>query len=183
MTMDTAPTGKLLHLPVNTLAGDAAALRTELVAQLRERCSTVVDEMADALQRSGLAPVLRLGEFSVTELLDAGQRIALAAWEDHRPISAAELDAIAALGNAVARAEVPLYRLLSAVQQAARAGWQFAVEMALALEPGSRRSAAHPQLVADLSVELFELVGRIECQLAVGHGDHAAQATPQRRPA
>src|SRR5258707_9581239 len=92
--LDTEPAGKLLQLPLNSLAGDAAAMRAELVARLRERRSAVVEEMVEAVYGGGLAPVLQVGGVPLAERLDAGVRIALAAWEHHRPLHATELDAL-----------------------------------------------------------------------------------------
>ncbi len=163
--------GKLLYLPIRSAAGEAALLRAELVERLQERRSTVVEEMVDALHRAGLATVLQVGQTHVAERLDQAVVIMLAAWEHHRPLHAVELDALAALGAEVARAGIPLWRLLSAVHQASRAGWQYVLEHALALADGGRRPGTASQLIGDLSVELFEVVGRIEAQLAAGYGD------------
>src|SRR5690348_8061225 len=101
-------TGKLLFLPISSAPGDAASLRAELVGQLRERRAAVVEEMIDALHRAGLATVLQVGERRVAERLDIAAGIMLAAWEHHRPLHVAELDALAELGAEVARAGVPL---------------------------------------------------------------------------
>jgi hypothetical protein len=183
--LGTEQTGKLLQLPLNSVAGDAAAMRAELVALLRERGTTAVEEMVEALHRAGLAPILQVGAVPLAERLGDGVRIALAAWEHHRPLHATELDALADLGCEVARAGIPLWRLLSAVQNAARAGWQYALEHALALDPGHRPGTT-AQLIGDLSVELFELVGRIEAQIAVGYGDTRGapdRLTPRERSA
>lgn len=170
-TGEAQPMGRLLQLPLHTAAGDAAAVRAELVARLRERRAAVVEEMCEAVHRAGLVGVLSVGQQSLAQRLDQAVVIMLAAWEHGRPLHAAELDALAALGGEVAAAGVPLWRLLSAVHHASRAGWQYALEHALTLADAGRRPATLGQLVGDLSVELFDLVGRIESQLAAGYGD------------
>jgi hypothetical protein len=165
----TDPRGKLLHLPVTTLAGEAAALRTELVARLDERRGAIVEEMAEALDRAGLTGVLEAGGEPIATRLDVALRIVLSAWEHHRPLHAIELDALAAIGAAAAKSGVPLWRLLSAVQQAGRAGWHYTVGHAVALVDVGRRPTATVQLVGDLSIELFDLMGRMQSQLAAGY--------------
>lgn len=180
----TEPMGKLLRLPITTTAGEAAALRAELVARLRERRGTVVTEMAEAVHRAGLTPVLGVGEVPVAERLDVAVRIMLAAWEHHRPLEAVELDALADLGADVARAGVPLWRLLNAVHHASRAGWHYALDQAVAVSDGGRRPAAAVQLVADLSVDLFDIVARIQSQVAAGYAGSRglpASASPATR--
>ena len=175
----TDPPGKLLQLPLNTIAGEAAALRAELVARLRERRGAIVEEMAEALHGAGLTPVLEVGGVPVAERLDAALRIVLATWEHHRPLHATELDALADLGAAAAGAGVPLWRLLSAVQQASRAGWHYTVGHAVALVDTGRRPVTAVQLVGDLSIELFDVMGRMQSQLAAGYAD-ARGATAAR---
>jgi hypothetical protein len=165
------PMGRLLYLPLNTVAGDFAALRGELVARLQERRPAVVDEMVQALHRAGLVPVLQVGEVPVAERLDTALCIILAAWEHRRPLHPAELDALRALGRAVAGADVPLWRLLRAVHQATVAGWQYVLQHALALGDSARRPGSMGQLIAELSTELLEVVGRIESQMAAGYAE------------
>jgi len=175
----TQQMGKLLRLPVTTAAGEAAALRAELVTRLRERRGAVVEEMAEAVHRAGLTPVLGVGQVPVAQRLDVAVRIMLAAWERHRALEAAELDALADLGADVARAGVPLWRLLSAVHHAGRAGWHCALEQATLVSDGGRWPGAAMQLVADLSVELFDVVARIQSQVAAGYaGSRGTSVAP-----
>ncbi len=179
----TEPMGRLLQLPLHTLAGDAAAARAELLVRLRERRGALVEEMAEAVHRCGAANVLQVGTMTLLERMEVACDIVLAAWEHHRPLTATELDALAALGGEVAAAGMPLWRLLTAVQHAARGGWQYALEHTLALPETGRRPGALAQLVGDLSVELYEVVGRMEAQLALGYGDtrRSASAAGQQR--
>lgn len=177
--------GKLLHLPITTAAGDVAALRAELVERLRERRTAVIEEMVDAVQRAGLATVLQVGNVALAHRLDQAVGIMLDAWEHRRPLRGAELEEIAELGAAVARSGVPVWRLLSTVQQATRAAWQYVLEHALALGERGRRPGTASQLIGDLSVELFEVVGRIEAQLAAGYADTrlvGAASSPTDKP-
>jgi hypothetical protein len=171
--------GVLLHLPAGTIAGDSAALRAELVQALRARRPVAVEEMVAAVHRAGLAGLLDVGDLAIEQRLDAAVRITLSAWERNRALQAGELEELRTLGAAVARAGVPLWRLLTAVQSAAQAGWQYAVEHAVALLDSAQRPGIAGRLIADLSVDLFALVGRIEAQIAAGYGETRFAAEPR----
>jgi hypothetical protein len=163
--------GRLLSLPVRSAAGEAALLRRELIASLRDRRAPVVEEMVDAVQRAGLVPALQVGGVPAGRRLDPAVQIMLAAWEHNRPLHPVELDALRDLGREVAAAGMPLWRLLSAVQVAAQAGWQCAVQHAVPVMDSARRPGMAGQLVGDLSVELLDVVGRMQAQIAAGYGE------------
>jgi hypothetical protein len=171
--------GVLLHLPAGTVAGDSAALRAELVHALRQRRPVAVDEMVQAVSRAGLTGLLDVGDLAIEQRLDAAVGITLSAWERNRTLQASELEELRTLGAAVARAGVPLWRLLTAVQSAAQAGWQYAVEHAVALLDSAQRPGLAGRLIADLSVDLFALVGRIEAQIAAGYGETRFASEPK----
>jgi hypothetical protein len=175
--------GRLLHLPLGSAAGDTAALRSEVVAVLRQRQVAVVEEMAAAVRRAGLAALLEVGDVAIERRLDQAVRITLDAWEHERPLNVLELEVLRQMGIAVARAGVPLWRLLTAVQQAARAGWAYAMEQAVAVVEGGRRPGMAARLVGELSLDLLELVGRMQAQIAAGYGEvsHSRRLTPLLR--
>src|SRR5260221_7109709 len=125
--------GRVLHLPVSSAAGETAALRAQVVEVLGQRRAELVEEMSAAVRRAGLAAVLEIGGVALERRLDDSAGIVLAAWELRRPLHVTELDALRALGIALGRSGMPLWRLLSAVQHAARAGWDYAAEQALAV--------------------------------------------------
>jgi hypothetical protein len=184
--------GRLLFLPVGSVAGDTVALRSEVILVLRERRAAMVEEMATVVRRSGLSHVLELGHVALERRLDAAARTVLGAWEHDRPLRAAELEALRQHGIAVARAGMPLWRLLNAVHHASRAGWDYAVAQAVAVVEDSRRPHLAARLVGDLSVEALELATRAQAQLAAGYGEVAqsrrtgaemgALPAPVRRP-
>jgi hypothetical protein len=175
--VDDQTMGRLLYLPVGTVAGDTVALRREVIAVLRERRVAVVEEMSAAVRRAGLAALLELGHVAVERRLDAAVRTVLDAWEQDRPLRAGELEALRQLGLAVGRTGSPLWRLLSAVHHAARAGWDYAVAQALAVVEESGRPRLAARLVGELSVNALELATRAQAQLAAGYGE----AAPLRR--
>jgi hypothetical protein len=170
--------GRLLFLPGGTLAGDNVALRSEVIVVLRERRLALVEEMAAAVRRAGLAHVLELGQVSLERRLETATRTVLDAWEHDRPLRAAELEALRQHGVAVARAGMPLWRLLNAVHHASRAGWDYAAAQAIAVVEDSSRPRLAARLVGDLSVDALELATRTQAQLAAGYGE----VTPSRRP-
>jgi hypothetical protein len=172
--------GRLLYLPVGSAAGETAALRRHAVDVLRQRRPTLVEQMSVAVRRSGLAPLLEIGGVAVERRLDEATRMVLAAWERRRPLRMEELDALRDLGTAVGRSGVPLWRLLNAVQCAAGAGWDYAVEQVLAVVEDGRRPHLAARLVAELSLETLELVGRIQAQIAAGHGEVAQAPRPPK---
>jgi len=169
--VEDPPMGKLLTLPIRTVAGEAALLRREVLASLAERRAAVVADMVEAVDRAGLTALLQVGEVPIAERVDAAAQIMLAAWDHSRPLGAVELDALRELGRDVAAAGVPLWRLLTAVQAAAQAGWQYTVEHIVALMDATRRPGTAGQLVGDLSAELLQVVGRMQAQLAAGYGE------------
>jgi len=177
--VDEQVMGRVLYLPVGSAAGESAALRAQVVEVLRERRPALVEEMCAGVRRHGLGRLLETGGVALERRLDEAVRITLAAWERRRPLHSVELDALRAIGMAVAHAGIPLWRVLSAVQHAARAGWEYAVEQSLAVVEESPRPRLAARLVAELSVEMMELVGRIQAQIAAGYGD----VVPPRRTA
>ena len=168
---DDLATGRILRLPVTSIPGETVALRAEVVAVLRDRHVRLVDEMCVAVRGAGLGPVLETGGVALERRLAEAVRMVLGAWEHGRPLHADELDAVRDLGSAVARAGIPLWRLLNAAQGAARAGWQYAVEHAVAVVEEARRPRLAALLVGELSLETMDVVGRIEAVLAAGYGD------------
>lgn len=170
--------GRLLFLPVGTVAGDTVALRSEVIVVLRERRLAMVEEMATAVRRAGLAHVLEMGHIGLERRLDAAVRTVLDAWEHDRPLRADELEALRHHGIAVARAGIPLWRLLNAVHHASRAGWDYAVAQAVAVVEDSPRPRLAARLVGDLSVDALELATRAQAQLAAGYGE-VAPARPR----
>jgi hypothetical protein len=185
-THDTAASGEqamgiLLRFPLGSVAGDTTALRREVVSALRERRAQAVEEMDAALKRAGLAGVLELGPTPVELRLDSVARIVLAAWEHNRPLRSTDLEELRHLAVTVARAGVPLSRLLAAVNVAARAGWEYAADQAVAVLSTARPGLAG-RIVGDLSIVLLELLGRIEGQLAIGYGEGRRSEPPLRLP-
>jgi hypothetical protein len=164
------PMGVLLRFPLGSVAGDTTALRREVVSALRERRPQAVEEMAAALKRAGLAGVLELGPTPVELRLDSVARVTLAAWEHNRSLRTTDLEELRHLAVIVARAGVPLSRLLASVNVAARAGWEYAADQAVAVLSTARPGLAG-RIVGDLSIVLLELLGRIEGQLAVGYAE------------
>ncbi|HXA28656.1 MAG TPA: hypothetical protein VN193_07890 [Candidatus Angelobacter sp.] len=172
--------GRVLFLPVASAAGETAALRGQVLEALRQRRTAVVEEMCAGVRREGLGPLLETGGVALERRLDDAVQVALSAWERRRPLRCAELDALRAVGSTVACAGIPLWRLLDAVQHAARAGWDYVVEQALAVVEDSPRPRLAARLVADLSVEMLELVGRMEGQIAAGYGEVVPAQRPSR---
>jgi len=168
---DEQAMGRVLRLPVTSVPGETAALRAEVVEVLRSRRTSLVDEMCSAVRRAGLAPLLETGGVALERRVDQGVRMAFAAWADGRSPGAAEVDRVRALGAAVARAGIPSWRLLSAVQVAARAGWEYAAEHTLSVAEEARRPRLAARLVAELSVAAMDMLGRVEALLALGYGD------------
>jgi hypothetical protein len=181
--VDEKVMGRVLYLPMASAAGETAALRSQVVEVLGQRRAALVEEMAAAVRRAGLGPLLETGGVAVERRLDEAVGITLAAWERRRQLHVAELDALRAFGIAVAHAGIPLWRLLSAVQHAARAGWEYAVEQSLAVVEESPRPRLAARLVADLSVEMFDLTSRIQAQIAAGYGEVVQPRRPGPAPA
>jgi hypothetical protein len=169
--VDEQAMGRLLRLPVTSVPGETAALRTEVVQVLSRGYGALVDEMAGAVRRAGLARVLETGGVALERRLAEAARMVIAAWADRRPLHADELDALGRIGTEVGRAGIPLWRLLNGVQVAARAGWDWCVEQAVAVVEESPRPCLAARLVGELSMEMMEVVGRIEARLAAGYGD------------
>lgn len=178
--------GRVLRLPATSVPGETVALRTEVVAVLRNRHTALVDEMCAGVRRAGLASVLETGGVALERRLAEAVRIVLGAWERGRPLHAEELDDLRDMGGAVARAGIPLWRLLNAVQTAARAGWEYAVGQAIAVVEEARRPRLAAHLVAELSLETMQVAGRIEAALALCYSDvmpprRLASSQPLRR--
>jgi hypothetical protein len=171
--------GRVLRLPVTSAAGETAALRAEVVEVLRSRRSGLVEEMCGAVRRAGLAPLLETGGVALERRVDQAVGMAFAAWGRGRPPDAAEAEGLRALGAAVARSGVPSWRLLNAVQVAARAGWEYTAEHALFVVEEARRPRLAARLVAELAVAAMDVLGRVETLLAMGYGD----VRPPRRAA
>ena len=179
--------GRVLRLPTGTPAGDAAAMRAELVACLGERRPVVVEEMVDAVRRAGLAHLLEVGGVAVERRFDDAVRLALRSWADDRPLQTVDIATLRELGATAAAAGVPLARLLTAVNRATRAGWEYALDHAVALADTARRPGLASRLIGEMSVGLLEVVGRIEAEIAVGYseagtvslrGGYQREATP-----
>ncbi len=168
---DEQAMGRVLRLPVTSVPGETAALRAEVVEVLGRSYPALVEEMAAAVRRAGLASVLETGGVALERRLAEAARMVIRAWAERRRLRAEELDALGDLGGAVARAGIPLWRLLNGVQVAARAGWEHAVEQAVAVVEESRRPRLAARLVGELSLETMEVVGRIEARLAAGYGE------------
>ncbi|HZS14081.1 MAG TPA: hypothetical protein VFC09_05735 [Candidatus Dormibacteraeota bacterium] len=169
--VDERMMGRVLHLPISSVPGEGMALRAEVVGALQERRSSLVDAMSAAVRRAGLASLLEVGDVALERRLDGAARVALSVWTHSRPLEGAELEAVRRLGRAVGCTGAPLWRLLSAVQHATRAGWEHAVEQALAVVEESCRPRLAARLVAELSLETMELAGRVQAQLAAGYGE------------
>jgi hypothetical protein len=172
---DEQAMGRVLRLPVTSVPGETVSLRAEVLEVLRGRRAALVEEMCGAVRRAGLAPLLETGGVALERRVDQAVRAVLEA----RPLSAAEVDDLRALGAAVARAGTPSWRLLNAVQVAARAGWEFTVEHALSVVEDARRPRLAARLVAELSVAAMDVLGRVETLLVLGYGD----VRPPRRVA
>lgn len=172
--VDEQAMGRVLYLPVGTVAGDAVALRCEVVGVLGAQRPTIVAEMATAVRRAGLAAILELGQRGALEhRLHAAVGTVIECWEQDRPLRAAELEALRQLGMAVARAGMPLWQLLKAVHHAARAGWDCAVALAIGVVEESGRPRLAARLVGELSVSAVELATRTQAQLAAGYNEEA----------
>jgi hypothetical protein len=181
MGIDADMTGRLLSLPPATAAGESTALRGEVLDRLRLHRVALVEDMAVAVRRAGQAPLLEVGGEALERRLDQAALLALAAWEDCRPLRSPELDALRRVGAAVARSGIPLWRVLGAVQLAARAGWDHVVAQALAVVEDSRRPRLAAHVIAGLSADALEVVGRIEAEIAGGHGEAVAEQRPATR--